>query len=140
MKFNPEGAVANLLPEEWYDGLIIAAEDKVSKRDNAMLVVTIRVYSGHNPEIPSYFVDGNPSSLSRLQKLCRAVSVAFSKGEVTPDDLVNKNLRVLVKIQKDDTGQYGDKNVIAAFDLAKGTQIVPAGETPPATPDDDIPF
>lgn len=113
----------------------------MSKQNNEMLVVTFRCYGGPTGEqdIPVYFVAGNASSISRLEKLCKATGIAFSNGEVTPEQLHGKSLKCLVKIQKDQTGQYSDKNVVAGFQMAKGTQIVADGEKPPM-PDDDIPF
>lgn len=141
MRFNPADAVANLWPENWYDSVVIAAEERPSKRGNDMLVVTFRCYGGPTSEtdIPVYFVSGNPSSISRLEKLCKATGIAFSNGEVTPDQIKGKSPKVLVKIQKDDTGQFSDKNVIAGFQMTAGTQIVAPGEKPPM-PDDEIPF
>lgn len=143
MRFNPEDAVANLWPEEWYDAAIVVAEERPSKKSgNPMLDVIFRCFGGPGGaiDVHVYFVAGNAQSISRLEKLCKAVAIPFSKGEVTPEQLSGKSLKCLVKIQKDETGQFGDKNVVAAFQMAKGTQIVADGETPPPVPDDDIPF
>lgn len=120
MRFDPKEADANLLPEAWYDAIVMDAIDTVSKKGNDMMTVTFKIYDdrGLQPLIDRYFVKSQ-AGLSGLKKLCRAVGVAeevFQGGEVDPMDLRGKPLRVLVKIQKDETGRYDDKNVAAAFE------------------------
>jgi len=147
MHYNPKDADATLLPEEWYDASIAAAEEKVSKARNDMLVVSFTVFAPvGRTDIQRYYVN-NPAGLSGLRKLCRAVGLSeeFDKGEITPELLLNRNLRVQVKIQRDERGQYDDKNVIAqvappvkAASSPPEAQPEPDYGPPPA--DSDIPF
>jgi hypothetical protein len=149
MRFNPRDADANLLPEDWYDASIADAVDSVSRKGNSMVVVTFKIYDdrGLQPTIDRYFTN-NPSGLGGLRKLCRAVGLSdrFDSGDLNPNELKGKDLRILVKIEEDETGKYPDKNVAAAFEARKPTTAKEQKETvaefphSPTFPNDDIPF
>lgn len=94
-----------------------------------MIVATFKVYDnqGKNPQIQHYFVDKYPGM---LKKLCAVfgISKQFDEGCVDAETLKNRNVKVLVKIHEDETGQFGDKNVIAAF----------KADVPSAAPSNDV--
>ena len=109
-----------------------------------MIVATFKVWGGDkDTEITHYFVDKQPGM---LKKLCTVLGMSgqFDSGELLPEDLITREMEVLVKIHEDESGQFGDKNVLAAFRSmpVKGS---PISETPSvaaydAKNDDGIPF
>lgn len=136
MRYNPNDANANLIPNDtWLQATIETAIDKVSKSGNDMIEAGFKVYdeAGKQPTIKHYFVASAPGF---FKKLCKVLNLDFESGEVSAESLVGRNVCVKVKIQKDDTGRYDDKNVIAAFadKLPDGAQ----SHTP--QDDDGIPF
>lgn len=142
MRYNPEDANANLIPSEtWLQATIETAVEKVSKSGNEMIEAGFKVYdqAGKQPIIKHYFVSTAPGM---FKKLCKVLSLDFESGCVSAESLVGKNLFVKIKIQKDETGRYDDKNVIAAF-----ADKLPDGQVNDIVPqkqdlqnDDGIPF
>lgn len=139
MRFDPEMANANLIPNDtWLQATIETAVDKVSKSSGLdMIEAGFKVYdsSGKKPIIKHYFSAAAPGM---FKKLCKVLGLDFESGEVSAESLIGKNVFVKVKIQKDEKGQFDDKNVIAAFadKLPEGVQAqshVPADDA-------DIPF
>lgn len=139
MRYNPEDANANLIPNDtWLEAIITSAEDRVSKSGNEMIEASFKVYdsAGKQPTIKHYFVASAPGM---FKKLCKVLNLDFESGDVSAESLVGKSLVVKVKIQKDETGKYDDKNVIAAFSdkLPEGATGMHESRTPE---DDGIPF
>lgn len=138
MRYNPEDANANLIPSDtWLDATIETAVEKVSKSRNEMIEAGFKVYDGgKNPTIKHYFVSTAPGM---FKKLCKVLNLDFESGEVSAESLVGKNVCVKIKIQKDETGRYDDKNVIAAFSdkLPQGATSAHESRT---LEDDGIPF
>jgi hypothetical protein len=133
MRYNPSDANADLIPSDtWCDALIVSAFDTKSKAGNEMIEAGFRIYDpdGKQPIITHYFVANKPAM---LKKLCAALKLDFESGNIPAESLVNKSLAVFVKIQKDDTGKYSDKNVIAAFEAK-------ANGSTETKQDDGIPF
>ena len=136
MRYNPNDANANLIPNDtWLQATIETAVDKVSKSGNEMIEAGFKVYdeSGKQPTIKHYFVSTAPGM---FKKLCKVLGLDFESGDVSAESLIGKNVFVKVKIQKDEKGQFDDKNVIAAF-----ADKLPEGVQAQASKDDaDIPF
>ena len=128
MKYNPKDGDPVLLPDGWMDATL-SAEEKTSQSGNLMMVVTSRVYHNALPvDIYTHFVNGNPSSLNRLKKLCAVLGIDFGAGEVTPDMFSGKGCKVQVKTQKSKDPQYpDDKNVVAYF-AAMDAQVADAAD------------
>lgn len=151
MRFDPGAATAHLIPDgTWCHALIVNATEQISKKNNAMIVATFKVWAADKQaEITHYFVDKQPGM---LKKLCTVMGMsgAFEAGELFAEDLVNRELEVMVKIREDESGQFGDKNVLAAFRSMppKGAASTPGTTAPAATPveafdpnkDDGVPF
>ena len=128
MKYNPEDANANLIPTgTWCDSLIAESVESQSKAGNEMIVADFIIYDspGVHPVIRHYFVASKPG---QFKKLCAALDLDYASGNIPAASLRGKSIKVLIKIQADDTGQYQDKNVIAAF-----AKEIPAG-VPPTIP------
>jgi hypothetical protein len=147
-RFDPNMANANLLPEDWYDALIVNAHEKTSKTGNPCIVVTVKVYGGQQPMIDRYYVMNSSGGVSGMRKLCHAIGLLedFKSGEIEPEKLKGRGVQVLVKTQKDESGQWDDKNVCAQF-RPQNTAQAPATDDPhvfdpndPAMKDSDTPF
>lgn len=139
MRFDPN-ATTTLLPENWYECSVDRAEETTSKKGNAMMKVTFRVYAGNTQQlIWEYFLPGTPASLTRFKKLCKAIGADFDAGEVTPEMLQGQSLEGFVKIHEDE--QYGDKNVVAQFRAIGSAASTPQQvESAPAVADPNVPF
>ena len=139
-KFNP--ADTSLWPEAWYDAAIVNAKDGIGKTSgNAYLVATFECYGPMgNIRIDRYFVLENKGGKTGLKKLCMAIGLLerFQQGEINPEELIGKSLKVLVKVQESDDPRWDDKNVVSAFALA--TSSPEAAFPKQGIPDDDIPF
>jgi hypothetical protein len=136
MDFNPKDANANLIQSEtWCEATIATAEDTFSKQGNQMIAAGFQVFDeqGEARTITHYFVAHKPGM---FKNLCLALKLDFDSGSIPAGLLIGKKLAVLIKIQTDKTGQYGDKNVIAAF-----ADKLHEGVTSSQPKDDDgIPF
>lgn len=148
-RFDPNMANANLLPEEWYDALIVNAYEKTSKTGNPCIVITVKVYGGVQPLIDRYYVMNGTGGVSGMRKLCHAVGLLddFKTGAIEPEKLKGQSVQVLVKVQKDESGQWDDKNVCAQFRPRQAPPAAPSAndlhvfnENDPAMKDDGIPF
>lgn len=140
MRYDPEAANADLIPSDtWLEALIVSSEDKVSKQGNEMIQVGFKIYddAGKQPTITDYYVSSKPG---KFKKLCNVLNLPFDSGEIEAEELLNKSLWVLVKIQKDD--KYGDKNVIAAFSdtMPEGASANNTAHASRTAEDDGIPF
>lgn len=127
MRYDPKAADMTL-PDGVYDAVITAAEEKVSKKGNPMLHVGFKVW-GNNRQtvfVHSYFVDNNGGMLAALRQLCNAVGIDFSSGEVRPEQLLNKNLKVELETEPGQGG-YGPKNVVAQYLSDTAAPVVTGG-------------
>jgi hypothetical protein len=158
MKFQPktdkEISEEKLLPEGVYDFEISQGLDKVSKikpdgsGGNEMIELLVRVYKpdGNFTLITDYLMEKIAYKLKHATDAC-GLQVAYDTGTLHGDNFVGKTGKCKVKIQKDKTGDYPDKNVIADYvvDKDKETDSVkpkPLNESAPvdADMDDSIPF
>lgn len=142
MEFNPKDANANLIPTEtWCEAVIATAKDTYSKQGNQMIEAEFRVFDtqGESRIITHYFVAHKPGM---FKKLCAALKLDFDSGKIPAEVLIDKKLAVWIKIQKDETGRYDDKNVIAAFadKLPSGANENNTAHFSRAADDDGIPF
>lgn len=137
MRFTPkteqEIQEANLLPEGKYDFEVIAAEEKQSAKGNDMIVVTIAIYQNGNRKtnVFDYLLE---SMAFKLRHFCQNTGLIekYESGELTADDCIGKTGLCKIKIQKDKSGNYPDKNVIADY--------LDAGACSSHETESDIPF
>jgi hypothetical protein len=133
LKYNPESATAHLIQcgkeGVWCDAFIQEAIDTVSKNNNEMIVADFKVYDneGKQPVIKHYFVSDYPGM---FKKLCAALGLDYGSGNIPADTIKGASIQVLVKIQEDKTGQFGDKNVCAAFRAKTTTTGQPTANDP----------
>jgi hypothetical protein len=142
MRYDPAAATAHLIPDgTWCHTMIVEAEDKISKQGNEMIVATFRCWGPSQPsDITHYFVGSKPGMFKKMMAVL-GMTAAYESGDVSAETIKGREMEVLVKIREDDTGQWDDKNVIAAFRAMppKAAQPKPANEFNAKT-DDGIPF
>lgn len=137
MNFNPKDA-STLIQDGEYDGEIALAEETHSKAGSEMLKLTVRVWAGSGGPRTVFDYVVNPGGLWKLKQIASASGQMdkYEAGSMGAGDLNGVSVRVGVKTQKDKTGQFEDKNVIARY-LAPA-----AGEGNHGKPaaDEEIPF
>lgn len=147
-KSEEEVAAANLFPAGTYDFEIQNAEDAVSKAGNEMIKLTLRVFApdGSATTVFDYLLESAAYKLRHVSSACGLIS-QYDKGSLSADDFVGKQGRVKIRIQKDASGQYPDKNSVSDYVIASrspSSALASNGsrhsdEVPPPI-DDDIPF
>lgn len=150
MKFKPlsdkEIAEMNLWPEGVYGFEILAATDEVSKSGNEMIKVKLAVFNneGRQTVLFDYLLESMAFKLKHIAKVTGNLE-KYDAGVLLAGDLVGKTGNLKLKIQKDKTGQYPDKNVVADYVVSE-TAIdpqapLPAGKSNGADIESDsIPF
>ena len=140
MKFQPktdkELAEENLLPEGQYPFEISGAEDTVSKSSGLdMIELTVRVYkSDGNFNLVTDYLSSSPKAAFKLSNISKACGLKdkYDAGELNSHDFVGKTGEVNLKIQKDPSGQYPDRNAVASYVVPKD------GEKPVELPKDGL--
>lgn len=152
MKFQPktdkEIAEEKLLPEGIYDFTISNSEHYVSKssgKESIKILVRVFKPDGNFMLVDAYL---SPNYIKLLKHACDAcgLSVAYEMGELNAEDFIGKSGKLKLKIQKDKTGDYSDKNVIDDFvvdkDKATAPKPMPVSKSVKAAEviDDEIPW
>ncbi len=108
-----------LLPAGEYDADIVEAKEERSKNNNDMIHLTFSIYdiNGRQHYIHDYLmvIEGMEYKIRHFcytNKLENEYDSGFIDAAVC---LKVKKCRIKVKIKKDTTGQYPDKNVIADY-------------------------
>ncbi len=136
LAYDPKDAVSTM-PAGEYEAVLTAVEDKMSKNNNPMQVLTWTVYTpdGKSRKINDYIVV--PATLFKLKNLAKAVGrlKEFEAGAFQAEQVVDCN--ILVEVGIDSQPGYDDKNVIGKY------KAIPVGAKPPrekAAVGEDIPF
>lgn len=141
-KTEKEIVEANLWPAGTYDFEIMASEPFTSSKGNAMIKLTVRLYhdDGRQKLITDYISSLMDYKLYHAAKSFEIMD-KYEAGEISADDCLGKIGKCKVKVDKDKTWRYPDKNAIADY-ISSGTELE---KNPRATKgsdilDDDIPF
>lgn len=119
---------AGLLSAGEYDALIVTAVEKDSRLGNPMIEMTLRIHGTMiEVEIKDWMVQAVPW---KLRNLSNAVGHDYDSGEIVPEDLIGRHVRVRVTTEDDKT--YGLRNRIADY--------LGAGQAVGLAPDPDVPF
>ena len=95
---------------------IIKAEDTFSKHGNEMIKLTLRVWDceGKWAQIFDYLVSNVPwKMLQFLNSISRPE--IYETGVIDVESLLGASGGCVIKIQRDNSGVYGDRLVIAAY-------------------------
>jgi hypothetical protein len=150
MRFTPktekEIAEENLLPKGEYNYEVIAAEEKRSKSGNEMIAVKLRIFAGEDggPTLTDYLME---AMARKLRNFCAQNGLLreYESGTLCAEDCIGKSGVAYVKIEKDKTGAYPDKNAIADYPVKRGASAGGGSGAPPTfdsgpASDDDVPF
>lgn len=124
MRYNKS---AGLFPDGEYDATIVTAEEKLSKQQNPMIELLVRVYGSNGMKIEVSDWVGE-YAIWKLKHLSASVGHDFDSGSIDPQDLIDRNIRVKLGTQKDE--KFGEQNRI--LDYVGGARAVPD--------ESDIPF
>ncbi len=131
MKFEPKTReeLSNLLPEGQYEGYVITAEEKTSKRSgNPMIVLQVEIYDteGSKKTITDRLIL-IPSMQWKLYDFCESAGLMdrYEAGELSQYDCTEKKVHCKV-IQKEAEGDYPTKNEIKTYFLPKSGNPKPA--------------
>lgn len=145
MQFKPktdkEIAEMNVWPAGYYDFEVLEGQDTHSKKGNEMIVLKIKVFNNDSGFIilTDYLLEVMPKKLKHAAVMCGLLD-KYNTGTLSGLDFVSCVGKLQLGIEKDETGQYPDKNNIKDYGLPKDLSSV----TPPAQVvepiDDDIPY
>ena len=151
MRFAPktenEIASAGLWAAGEYDFEVTDAAEDQSKAGNDMVKLTVSVFNqeGQRRTIFDYLVDTEGGAY-KIRHFAEAAGLLpqYERGEMAAEDMIGRNGRCKLTIQKDKSGQYPDKNGIGDY-LKPKDGVAPAraasrAKVPAGDIDDDIPF
>jgi hypothetical protein len=147
-KTEKEIAESNLWQPAEYGFEILDATDEVSKSSGAeMIKMKVAVYNGEGEQriVFDYLLDSMAHKVRHAADCCGLLD-KYEAGTLMADDFKGKNGYLKLRIQKDKTGAYPDKNVIADYVVGKSADAPAAnvngkGKVSAPIPDDSsIPF
>lgn len=121
MKVTPktEAEVANVWPKGEYNAVVESAKEQQSKKGNEMIVLSVKVYhdDGRALVLNDYLMD---ALAYKVRHFCVAAGLLpkYEAGTLTPDDCVEKGVKVRLKIDPEKDG-YPPKNSISDYVVAK---------------------
>lgn len=129
----------NLVPEGIYDFEIFRAEEKISKNQNEMIVLGLKLFkdNGAYIMIDDYLLESGAAKLYGACAACGLLDI-YNSGDLAASDFLDKTGKANVSIQADKTGNYPDKNVIKSYVKPSGEKNNPAVNL--SDLDDEIPF
>ncbi len=155
MEFEPkterEIRDAMVLTPGVYDFEIVKAEEKVSKKGNAMIELTLSVFPGDDSK-PRQVRDWLVGSMElKLNRFCRSVGLedAYRDGLLTA--FACEGVSGKVKLTIDSSTDYGDRNGVKDYMPAEAAKVAEEPEAAPpkkaepmeaqlAATGDEIPF
>lgn len=134
MKYNPDAAEQMLQPGQ-YAATVKVAKEKTSKSGTDMIELILTCYNGSlQVDVFDYLLSTDQWQW-KVRHFCESAGLDYKKGELHAEDCVDRNVRVNLKIDKQEG--YADKNAVADY-LPRATEVtVTPGEK---EVDRDIPF
>lgn len=119
----------NVLPAGEYPFTISGATDKISKAGNEMIVLTLRVYKpdGNFILVTDYLMEKLAYKLRHCCEVCGLLN-EYDGGVLLSEHFVGQEGTLKLKIDKDESGDYPDKNSVADYVVEK------KGDAPKAKP------
>lgn len=148
MNFTPktekELSEENLFPAGVYPFEVLEAKDTTSKKGNEMIELKLRVFHGERHQFVNDYLLESIGYKLRHSAVTLGLGDAYESGSLSGHDYKGKSGFVKLKITKDKTGTYPDKNEVADYveePKAGGGPLAPKAGTGGNDPaDDDIPF
>jgi len=149
MRFTPktdeEINAENMLAPGIYSFEVINAENKVSKKDNEMIVLSLQIFDhdgNHAQRINDYLLESMAFKLKHAAEAC-GFGDQYKSGDLQAEWFVGKTgqVRVGVEPAKDNyPARNSIKDYIVKKDGEPDTPMVASGKTPSADLGDAIPF
>lgn len=151
MRFNPktekEIAEAGLLADGEYDFEVNVASETQSKAGNDMIEMDLHIFKpdGSYRTVRDWLVD-TENAAYKIRHFAEAVGMLsdYEKGTLDANSIIGRAGRCKVKIVKDKSGQYPDKNGVADYVKSAVAQKAPAPRKQPVMArsdlDDEVPF
>lgn len=126
-----------------FGGKEYRTEDAVSKSNNDMIVLVVKVYNddGNFKVILDYLLESISYKL-RHAAYANGLGDEYETGNLTAEQFIGKSGFCELGIQKDKEGKYADKNVIRDYvvDDEDKPKVGNGASTKPNELDDTIPF
>jgi hypothetical protein len=141
MKFTPKSeeeiTSENLLPAGIYQFEIVEAKEQVSKSQNEMIKLTLKVWDNDGGEhyVYDYLLESIAYKLRHAAEVCNLLD-KYESGHLSADDFINKSGSLKLDIKKDKTNQYPDQNSVSDYVVLRGG----ATQLPATVLSDEIPF
>ena len=130
MRFTPksEEELRTLLPAGDYQFEVRRAENKTSKKGNDMIELMLLVYGDAGETVPvnDWLVPGTQMGDRKLRHFCHSAGLEelYDNGDLNYQDCIGRSGTVKLRVKKDASGQYPDKNEVADY-------VVPKSEPAP---------
>lgn len=131
MKFAPKTeeqiTQENLIPAGVYPFEIVRATDEVSKSQNEMIKLAIKVWDAEGAErfVYDYLLESMAFKLRHCAYAC-GLGDNYEQGTLHADDFVGRTGSLKLGIKKDKSGQYPDANQVNDYIVSESPQIDPA--------------
>lgn len=147
MPFNyqPRSQEEDLLEPGEYDGEIVSASPKKSKRSgDAMLELVVKIFGSHGRRMDVYdYLVASEKAAWKIRNFCASAGLNYDAGEIDEHALDNASVRVMLG-KETAQGGYPAKNKILDYLPRDPSKAPPPSRTaPPAefqASDDDVPF
>jgi hypothetical protein len=114
-----------------YDFEVLEAEDKVSKSDNEMIAIEIKVFDGEGGyrKVKDWLLD---SMAYKVRHFCETAGLLkeYEAGKFEAFDCLNRGGKVKIGIEKSKDPQYKDRNRVV--DYVKSDEAVAMTRSAPA--------
>jgi hypothetical protein len=122
-----------------YDGEVVKAEEKTSKKGNDMIALTIKVFHQDQSVLVNDWLVSMDEMIPKIFSFCSSAGIEaeYHSGELTAELCVG--LAVKVKLAIEASTEFGDKNVVKGYVTEKvsskpsaayrAPQGVPAAQT-----------
>lgn len=140
MRFEPktdeelakEAAARGPLPAGVYDFEVLEADNAVSKSGNDMIAMVLTVYDddGRTRKVKDWLLPSIPHKLKRAAYTC-GLGKSYEAGMLDAEDFRGRPGKVKLKVERDVTGKYADKNAVQDYvmpDAASAHRAPPKGD------------
>lgn len=110
-----------------YDGEVVKAEEKVSKKGNEMIALTLKAFHQDQTVLVNDWLVSMDEMIPKIFAFCSSAGILdeYHAGELTAELCVG--LSVKVKLDIEVNAEFGDKNIVKGYVTEKASSK-PAGE------------
>lgn len=120
-------AQRKLLKTGWRKGRFCQATERLSQANNDMIEVVVAIVDddGNTHELRDWFTD-SVAAAAKFRHACETIGalVKYERGEITPDDFIDYEGEVEVRIGIRKQRNWGDSNLIEDYRAAAADRVV----------------